>query len=841
MRRSRLFELLRTTTAALARRRPTVLVIEDVHWSDRITRDALLYLTLMAREGRWALVVTFRDDEVAARPAVQEFLDALNHDAVLHVKLDALSRQDVTALMEGIVGERPAQQDAERVYRRSGGVPLLVEEVVAAETAGMTGVPDHLRDMFLARLQSIGEPAVGAASVVAVMGDRCDERLVADVLELDADTAAAALDRAVAAEILLTDGAGYRMRHELLRDAVYASLSAGQRRRLHRRIAGSLAAAKHPDVVALARHWYDAQEPAPTALANLEAATLAERLYAPGEAFTYLERVLEHYDALPADRATATGGRAGLLGRAAEAAHRAGAHARAISLIKESLEGGDEPSALAVRWERLGLYCWVSRDGAGARHAYEMSVAELPDDAPAQVRAQVLSGYGMYLMMATRTDDARNWSGQAVEAAVASGETLQQCRALLAWGYARADNEAGLTALWHARDLAIACEAAEELSGIYATLNMSLRRHARNAEREQVMRDAIGYAAAHGLADSFGLSMNYLLAEFLLDAGRWNEADEVLANLEVRRLTGIHPMFTNAYRARLAAARGEVAAATACADRVEALAKDLPDQHLPRTVAWCARAESCLWSGNADQAMEFAGLAIGVTTDPVLRAAAVTVRVRAAADIAERTRRGGQAVVDLVTDARGWAATERGPAYEPYAATTLAEVSRFDGERDPEPWREAVDGWDAAGDLYREAYCRWRLAYALLGSRSGRPEAARELNRARRIADGLGALPLLHSIDRLSTTARIRLRGSELGRTHPRAIATELGLTYRELEVLPLLVAGRTNGEIAEALVISPRTVGVHVSRILTKLGASRRTEAADIARRRGLVGSGPT
>jgi DNA-binding NarL/FixJ family response regulator len=70
---------------------------------------------------------------------------------------------------------------------------------------------------------------------------------------------------------------------------------------------------------------------------------------------------------------------------------------------------------------------------------------------------------------------------------------------------------------------------------------------------------------------------------------------------------------------------------------------------------------------------------------------------------------------------------------------------------------------------------------------------------------------------------------------------TRCDLTYRELEVLPLLVAGRTNGEIAEALVISPRTVGVHVSRILTKLGASRRTEAADIARRRGLVVSEPT
>ena len=195
MRRQRLFELLRSTTVALAKRRPTVLVVEDVHWSDRITRDALLYLTALAREGRWAVVVTFRDDELPARPAVQEFLDALNHDALLHIELDALSSQGVAAQMEGIGGERPTKQDAERVHRRSGGVPLLVEEVVAAQAAGMTGVPDHLRDLFLARLHTVGEPAGRAASVVVVMGDRCHERLVAETLGISADKVATALDR----------------------------------------------------------------------------------------------------------------------------------------------------------------------------------------------------------------------------------------------------------------------------------------------------------------------------------------------------------------------------------------------------------------------------------------------------------------------------------------------------------------------------------------------------------------------------------------------------------------------------------------------------------------------
>ena len=836
MRRSRLFELLRTTTAALAKRRPTVLVVEDVHWSDRITRDALLYLLALAREGRWALVVTFRNDEVSRRPAVREFLDALNHDAIMHVTLVSLSRQEVAAQIEGITGQRPSHEDAERVHRRSGGVPLLVEEVVAAEAAGASGVPDHLRDLFLARLSDMGKPAIRATSVVAVMGDRCEERLVADVLGLDVGMVATALDRAVGAQILVTDGNGYRMRHELLGEAVYSNLPAGQRRRLHRRIAEALTGAPRPDATALARHWYDGEVPTQAGLANLEAAALAERLHAPGEAFTYLERALEHFDALPASRAAAVDGRAGLMVRAAEAAHRAGAHDRAVALVKEALEIGDEASVSAVRWERLGLYCWVTRNGAGAREAYETAVAVLPNDAPAQIRAQVLAGYGMYLMMANRTDDARNWSAKALDAAIESGEALQQCRALLAWGYSRADDEAGLAALWRARDLAVACDAGEELTRIHAGLDQALRRQGRIAEREQMMRDGISYAAAHGLGKSFGLPMNYMLAEVLLDAGRWDEADEILATFEPRALTGIHPMFTNAYRARLAAARGDIAAARECADRVEQLATELPDQPIPRTIAWCARAESCMWSGIADEAIEYADLAIALTTDPMRTAEAVTIRARAAADVAERGRRHGHQFDDLVSDARAWAATERRPQVAALVKTTRAEISRHDGKRDPAPWRDAVADWDSAGDPYRTAYCRWRLAHALLGSRSGRREAANELSAARQTANQLRARPLLESIDHLAAVARIRLPRSESGVDGIWVAAAESGLTNRELEVLPLIVAGRTNAEIAEALVISPRTVGIHVSRIMQKLGAARRTEAADIARRRGLI-----
>ena len=69
-------------------------------------------------------------------------------------------------------------------------------------------------------------------------------------------------------------------------------------------------------------------------------------------------------------------------------------------------------------------------------------------------------------------------------------------------------------------------------------------------------------------------------------------------------------------------------------------------------------------------------------------------------------------------------------------------------------------------------------------------------------------------------------------------VAADLGLTDRELEVLVLVAEGLTNKEIGEHLFMSDKTASVHVSRILVKLGAANRTEAAASAQRLGLVGS---
>jgi hypothetical protein len=102
--------------------------------------------------------------------------------------------------------------------------------------------------------------------------------------------------------------------------------------------------------------------------------------------------------------------------------------------------------------------------------------------------------------MASRPTEALTWSQRGLEEAEASGDPLERCRALLAWGYARGDEQSGLAALWQARDLAVSRDAGEELARADAALDLSLNWLGRTAEREQVLRDGLRYVATHGMA-----------------------------------------------------------------------------------------------------------------------------------------------------------------------------------------------------------------------------------------------------------------------------------------------------------------------------------------------------
>ena len=137
-------------------------------------------------------------------------------------------------------------------------------------------------------------------------------------------------------------------------------------------------------------------------------------------------------------------------------------------------------------------------------------------------------------------------------------------------------------------------------------------------------------------------------------------------------------------------------------------------------------------------------------------------------------------------------------------------------------WRTSVDAFTSYGPVYETARSQVRLAAVL--EASGDIEAARSLvDAARSVAEELGAQPLLVEADTVVPPTRA-------------ASAPSPDLTRRESEVLALVALGRSNGQIGRQLFISTKTVSVHVSNVLAKLGASGRGEAAAIARSRGLV-----
>jgi DNA-binding CsgD family transcriptional regulator len=194
------------------------------------------------------------------------------------------------------------------------------------------------------------------------------------------------------------------------------------------------------------------------------------------------------------------------------------------------------------------------------------------------------------------------------------------------------------------------------------------------------------------------------------------------------------------------------------------------------------------------------------------------------------------------------------PSARAWVATGQAEIARLEGSGDPEAWGRAVEAWDAVPDPAESAYARFRHAEGLLRRSGVKADVATELETAWRSAVHLGAAPLRAEVEVLAKRARIKLgaapqveaagvaHGAEpvlpAGQGGQRGVSPR-GLSAREIEVLRLVAAGRSNGEIAERLFITRKTAGVHVTHILNKLGVSNRVEAAMAAARLGLVDPG--
>jgi predicted ATPase len=221
--RARLFEHASRFFECLAADRTLVLVLEDLHWSDRSTRELLVYLLRSLRTARVVIVGSYRSDDLHRRHPLRPFLADLERmRTVQRIELDRLARPEVAQQLTGILAQAPEDALLDRIYRRSEGNPFFVEELAASYQQGCsTGLTDSLRDLLMARVETLPEQVQTVLRVLAQGGSTVEYGLLEAVLDLSEDELTPALRTAVDANILRPsrNGDGFCFRHALVRAA----------------------------------------------------------------------------------------------------------------------------------------------------------------------------------------------------------------------------------------------------------------------------------------------------------------------------------------------------------------------------------------------------------------------------------------------------------------------------------------------------------------------------------------------------------------------------------------------------------------------------------------------
>ncbi|HEX2073597.1 MAG TPA: AAA family ATPase [Geodermatophilus sp.] len=854
--RLQLFESVAGLICELAAGGPLLLVLEDLHWADRSSRDLLRYLLARLVDEPVAVIGSYRADDLHRRHPLRPLLAEL-------VRLPGVERLDLPPLSDAAVGELvrglagPAgplpESTVEDVVRRAEGNAFYAEELLAAGLQGET-LPLGLTDVLLARVEQRSPAAQQVLRVAAVAGRRVRHELVAAVGDLAPGELEQALAETVHHHLLVvSDDGRYRFRHALLREAVLADLLPGERVRLHAAVAGYLARTPEGGTAAERAHHARESNDLPGAFgASLEAAVDACRVGAPAEQLQHLETALALWSAVPDAAGRAGRDQVALLMETAAVARTVGELYRAVALLRAALDllGADaDPATRARAHYTLAQALARVEDLAGAHQESSAAMALVPADPPSEVRTWAAATHARMSYALGRLEEGDTAADEALAAADALG----------------LDGAWSDTAVSQARSRPGA--PSEE---VCAPLERALERARRSGDVDVEMRVLFNQATvafeagaveqtlsltghalerAHDLRTEWAfypVELRHLRITALYTAGEW---DAALA--EADRLARVPDMAAHVRAAGLLVqvGRGDPAARERIA-WARGLLPRLNAHMLLTLVTAAAEVDLAAWEGDPGTAVDVATWAagrlrerwetdhlgvlrlVGTALAPVGDAAAAARLVGDTAT-ADRWVAGGTALLDAARSAvevhaRG--VGEMGVEGRAWLARVEAEAARLQGKAAPELWQAAVEGF-GYGHVYEQARSRWRLAEALLACED-RAGAAEQLQAAADVAARLGARPLQSAVAALARRGRLPLDVPGAGR----AVDPAAVFTPRETEVLALLAQGRTNRQIGAELYISEKTASVHVSNILAKLGAGGRTEAVAIAARRGLL-----
>jgi DNA-binding CsgD family transcriptional regulator len=832
--RQEVFERACALLAELARPAPLVLVLEDLHWADESSLQLLSFLSTRLRGERLLLAGTLRDEDLPG-PAQRWLAEWQRRPDATRLRLAPLPSAEMSVLVTGLRPRELTTGDLAAVVAAAEGNPYYAEELAATCS---NWPPDSLAEAVLARVSSLGAPARAVIDQACVSDGELPHDLLAATVPLAEGPLIRAVRQAVRRNLLVPAGDGYTFRHALTRQILYAALLPGERRRLHRRLATALSRHEGVSAARLAQHWELAGCPGEAASAAITAARQAMRAHAYPEAsrlFTTAYRLAGS----PARWGP------GQLEEAAQAASLAGDPRRAAAYTGQALAG----LGAGATWdrarllERLGRYHWEAGEPRTAVEATGQAVLLLAAGPPSAAAARVLAAQAGRLMLLGELDQAFPLAERATGMARQVGAAAPQSHGLATLGIIaaqRGDLAAGLAALRTSFELARHGGSAEDVLRAASNHMYLLCQAGRFAEALDVARDGQRVARERHATAALTSILDNNTAAILVATGRWDEAGQLLAGLDLdpAASTGRYLMLL---QLELAVGRGDRAGAGRVAAGLAAFAED---PRLTGPLHACLAEQAGLTGDVATAIREvLAGLdALAGRSLPEQEMRLLAAGARAAADLAalppaaapgEISDRWPAVAAELAGRAQAILGAHRGqPLLTAFGLLITAELAREHGTGSRAAWREAAQAWQAAGQPYREAYARLREAEA--AARAGRrDQAERALASCLELARALPAAPLVALAESLGGRSRLGPRPPAAGPAGPLAA---LDLTSREAAVLALLAEGRSNRQIARALFISDRTVAVHVSHILGKLGVRNRTEAATVAGRLGLL-----
>lgn len=809
--------------------KPLLIILEDLHWADELSLDVLGHLAARLADRPVLLAGAYRSDELFPRLPMRQLRARLVTQRLAEeVRLPRLTLAQTASMTSATLGRPAPAQVVAAIQDRSDGIPLHVEELLAAitddeltpqvrATVQAATVPETLGDAVLSRAQHLSEAARDAASAAAVIGRSFDFDLLTATADAEPDKVADAL-RELRDAYFIVAGAStgsFDFRHALIRDTLYADVGLAQRRRLHERAARTAAARGYRSAFVSA-HFEQAGQPGEAYRHAMDAAAEAAAISAHGEALELYRRAVRN---LPADLPALA--RARVLAALGDEAAAADDNTAAAEAYRKAYEltatAGDVRAAAAlvprmvavehllgadltarVRTLQAGLDSLTGLPGTGqerarlragiaaaymldrrleeAIHHGEDGLAESQRMGDEQTALNVAVTLGSVLVFAGRMDEGWPMLEAAITRAASANKEAEAAR--------------GFRMLTSCASVLVEYDRAERsmADGIRYAENVELwnHRHYMASHLAHVQWctghfEAAAETAQQALADGRGgittrITALYVLGYVALGRGDWDTATTLLAEAltlgeqmaELQRLSP--PLWGLAETARC---RGD----------------------LPTALALCERGYQASASVT-DAAYLFPYLLTGI------RAHLAAGQTSAAEDWLDRASgillaRGIPGTLAATDHGRGLILLAHGDAH----AAQALEAARA-------AWQARRRFWEGTWSVLDLA------AAAAKARRQG--EAVQLAGQARAVAEAAGARPIADAAAQFLTSMQ-----------HERPAPPWYPLSHREFEIARLIADGLTNKQIAEQLVLAPKTVSAHVAHILAKLGAARRAEIA--------------